>query len=131
MATTDKLEIYRQRYETYRHLDRLRWQMLQIAVGAGSLILAFARDGREPNWWVFAIVGLLLTIFGVVMLKIGHGINMNSQVLSKAAAAVGDDDIPQVSKWWENVSFWVALTLIVLGVLCFLNAPFAPVTNRF
>ena len=52
MATIGALEIYKQRYETYRHLDRLRWQMLQIAVGVGSLrILAFARSGREPDWW--------------------------------------------------------------------------------
>ena len=46
MAAPDELEIYRQRYETYRHLDRLRWLMLQIVVGAGSLILVFARGGQ-------------------------------------------------------------------------------------
>ena len=41
-------------------LDRLRWQMLQIAVGAGSLILAFAKGGSTPEWWVFSVVGLML-----------------------------------------------------------------------
>ena len=60
MAAPDELEIYKQRYETYRHLDRLRWQMVQTAVGAGSLILAFARGGSKPEWWVFAVVGLML-----------------------------------------------------------------------
>jgi hypothetical protein len=30
------LEIYKQRYETYRHLDKLRWQILQIVVAVGS-----------------------------------------------------------------------------------------------
>ena len=40
MATNEELEIYKQRYETFRYLDRLRWQMLQIAVIVGSLILA-------------------------------------------------------------------------------------------
>ncbi len=124
MAAPDELEIYRQRYETYRHLDRLRWLMLQIVVGAGSLILVFARGGSKPEWWVFAVVGLMLMMFGVVMLRIGHGIKMNGQVLSKAAALVGDADIPSVSEWWKSVSFWISLTLIGLGLLCILMAIF-------
>ncbi len=122
MATTDELEVYKQRYETYRHLDRLRWQMLQIAVGAGSLILAFARGDSKPEWLVFAVVGLMLIMFGVVMLRIGHGIKMNGQVLSKAAALVGDADIPSVSKCWKSVAFWIASMLIVIGVVCIVLA---------
>ncbi len=122
MATINQIEIYKQRYETYRHLDRLRWQMLQIAVGAGSLILAFAGGESEPDWWIFAAVGLLLIIFGSVMLRIGHGINMNSKVLSKAASAVGDVGIPPTSKRWKSVSFWVACVLIVLGSVCVVSA---------
>ena len=118
MATPDELEIYKQRYETYRHLDRLRWQMLQIAVGAGLLALAFAKDGAKPNWWVFAVVGAMFFFFGLVMLRIGHGIKMNGQVLSKAADLVGDVDIPPVSTVWKSVSFWIASTLIVVGVVC-------------
>ena len=114
MATINQIEIYKQRYETYRHLDRLRWQMLQIAVGAGSLILAFAGGDSEPNWWIFAAVGLLLIIFGSVMLRIGHGINMNGKVLSKAASAVGDVDIPSDFKAVEE--------RFLLGRLCF-NCP--------
>lgn len=122
MATTNQIEVYKQRYETYRHLDRLRWQMLQIAVGAGSLILAFAGGGSEPVWWIFAAVGLLLIIFGSVMLRIGDGINMNGKVLSKAASAVGDVDIPPTSKCWKSISFWVACFLILLGSVCVVSA---------
>ncbi len=122
MATINQVEIYKQRYETYRHLDRLRWQMLQIAVGAGSLILAFAGGGSEPDWWVFAAVGTLLIILGSVMLRIGHGINMNSKVLSKAASAVGDIGIPPTSNRWKSVSFWVACILIALGSVCVVSA---------
>ena len=118
MATIDEIEVYKQRYETYRHLDRLRWQMLQIAVGAGSLILAFARSGCEPDWWIFAVVGLLLMIFGLAMLRIGQGINMNGQVLSKAATLLGDVDIPATSNRWKSVSFWIACILIIFGIIC-------------
>ena len=74
MATIEELEIYKQRYETFRYLDRLRWQMLQIAVIVGSLILAYGKDESEPARWVLAVVGALLTILGSTMLKIRHGI---------------------------------------------------------
>ena len=122
MATLAELEIYRQRYETYRHLDRLRWQMLPIAGGAGAAILALARYRSEPEWWVFLGVGLLLTISGVAMLRIGQGINKNGEVLRKVAAVIGDDDIPPVAKWFKSVAFWISLTMIGFGVLCLLTS---------
>ena len=68
MATNEELEVYKQRYETYRHLDKLRWQMLQIAVAVGLLVLAFGKgDSIGPDWWTLAVVGVLLLIFGFVM----------------------------------------------------------------
>lgn len=118
MATDNQIEVYRQRYETYRHLDRLRWQMLQIAVGGSSLILAFARGDSKAHWWVLAVAGFLLIMFGLVMIRIGHGINKNGEVLSEAASAVGDTGIPSTSKWWRSISFWIAFVLVVSGITC-------------
>lgn len=123
MATDDELEIYKQRYETYRHLDKLRWQMLQIAVGAGSLVLAFGMaDSSGPEWWILAVVGLLLVIFGFVMERIRHGISMNGEVLQKVGVLVGDVDIPSTTRWWKNPSFWIASTIMALGLLCIVLA---------
>ena len=130
MDTLKELEIYKQRYETFRYLDRLRWQMLQIAVIVGSLILAYGKDGSEPARWVFAVVGALLMIFGSTMLKIRHGINMNNQVLHKAATRVGDTEIPPVSKWWKSIGWWISLALIGLGVLCIAIAIFSTLFNE-
>ena len=64
MATPEKLEIYKQRYDTYRHLDRLRWQIFQIAVGAGTLTLAFARGTEQTR-----LVGIDDRWFYVVYLR--------------------------------------------------------------
>jgi len=123
MATTEELEIYKQRYDTYRYLDRLRWEMLQIAVGAGSLILAFGKERSSgPDWWALCIVGLVLIIFGLVMERIRHAITMNGQVLRGVAAQVGDTDIPQITNWRKSISFWIAFTLMCLGLLCILLA---------
>ena len=124
MATAEKLEIYKQRYDTYRHLDRLRWQIFQIAVGAGTLTLAFARGTDKPDWWVLTIVGCMLCIFGIVMLRIGHGIKNNGEILRRIARELGDDFVPEVNKWWKSVSQWVAVTLIVSGGLCLFLAWF-------
>ena len=129
MATNEELEIYKQRYETFRYLDRLRWQMLQIAVGAGALILSFGRDGSEPERWVFVVVGVLLTIFGFTMLKIRHGINKNNQVLRKAATQVGDAEIPPTAKWWKSAGWWISSALIGIGVLCILIATVSTIIN--
>ena len=122
MAANEELEIYKQRYATFRYLDRLRWQMLQIAVIVGSLILASGTEKSEPARWVFVVVGVLLTIFGFTMLKIRHGINKNNQVLHNAATQVGDKEIPPVSKWWKSVGCWISLALIGIGILCILIA---------
>ena len=118
-----EVEIYRQRYETFRHLDRLRWQMLPVAGGAGAVILAFARQGATPEWWAFVIVGVLLAMSGWAMWRIGQGINKNGAVLCKWAAVVGDTDIPPPpAKWFESVAARIAVTIIGLGVVCILLA---------
>ena len=58
------------------------------------------------------------------MLRIGRGINMNNQVLCKAAVTLGDTDIPLYSKWWKSVSSLISLTLISLGLVCVVLAAF-------
>ena len=125
MDTSKELEIYKQRYETFRYLDRLRWQMFQIAVIVSSFILAYGKKiGTEPAQWVFVVVGALLMIVGLTMLKIRHGINMNNQVLHKAATGVGDTEIPPVSKRRKSIGWWISLALIGLGVMSILIAIF-------
>ena len=125
VATNEELEIYKQRYEkqryeTYRHLDKLRWQMLQIAVAAGSVVLVFGGGAATgPEWWVLAIVGLLLVIFGFVMERIRHGISANGSVLKNVGELVGDVGVPQPVMWCKSSSFWVAFAIISLGILCF------------
>lgn len=112
-------QIYQQRYETYRHLDRLRWQMFQIAVATGSVVLAFGKgSGSTPDWWVIAAVGVLFASFGIVMERIRCGISKNGDILRAAAEVIGDTGIPVASSGMKNVSFLIAITLIALGVLC-------------
>ncbi len=117
MSTQDRTEIYRQRYETFRHLDRLRWQMLQIAIAAGSLSLAIGRGTEaKPQGWMFVIVGLMLLTLGLVMERIRYGINKNSIALKKAGIAIGDDSIPSPSTSRSSYSAWVAYVVAATGI---------------
>lgn len=119
MDPADRQQIYTQRYETYRHLDRLRWQMFQLAVVMGSGVLAFGKATEAaPEWWVLATAGLLFASFGIVMERIRHGIARNGEMLKVAAEHIGDTGIPIAAPWRKNISFWIAIALIAAGLLC-------------
>ena len=121
---TDKnLEIYRQRYETYRHFDKLRWQMLQILVAIASataLLLRYTTGTLE--WWFFCLLGTSLLIIGFVMLRIGDGIRANNKVLKKAAEAIGDNRIPAVSNPWKSVAHWISVLVMALGAFLLIKS---------
>ena len=113
--TDENLEIYRQRYETFRHFDKLRWQMLQILVAIASataLLLRYTTGTLE--WWFFCILGMSLLIIGLVMIRISDGIRANNKVLKKAAEAIGDNGVP-VSNLWKSVAHWISVLVMVLG----------------
>lgn len=109
------LEIYKQRYEVYRYLDRLFWQMLQLSAG----ILAIAATlGSTINatqlYWAVLGVGTVLTLLALAMMQIRRGITKNAIVLKAAAAEIGDTHIPAPRR--RGVSFWISLSVLILGV---------------
>lgn len=109
-------EIYNQRYETFRHLDGLRWQMLQLGVGAPAIVVAFGNGSGQTDWWLWGCVGLVLIFCGIAMIRIGAGIQSNAVVLSEAGSKIGDDGIPVPSNRLGSVSFWIAVTMVLIGV---------------
>ncbi len=116
--TEAQLEIYRQRYETFRHLDKLRWQMLQIAIATGSVVLAFGTStSTRPEWWTWAAVGVILLILGIAMIRIGNGVRKNGEALRNAGNTIGDTNIPKQLSNSRSVSFWIAITMIIIGLV--------------
>ena len=118
MVNTDNyIEIYRQRYETFRHLDKLRWQMLQILVAivsATALFLRFTTDSME--WWGYFLLGLALVVLGFILNKINIGIRNNGAVLKNVAEAIGDSGIPDVSNRWKSVAHWITVFVFISGL---------------
>ena len=119
MVDNNVLEIYRQRYATFRHLDRLRWQLLQISVGVGSLALVFTTNGSvSPAWWTIFSLGWMFIIFGSVMERIRKGLNKNNEILRDVAIQIGDKGIPVASKPWKSIAGLIAWILIIVGIMC-------------
>lgn len=128
MATNEDIEIYRQRYETFRYLDGLHWQMFKIAIIIlGPFSVAYVRTSPNIAQWILMVIGILFIIFGVTMFRIGQGVNMNNKVLHRVASRIGDKDIPLTSNRWLSVRFWASLILTLSGVL----SVAAPVLCKF
>lgn len=115
--TDRNVEIYSQRYETFRHLDKLRWQMLQILIAVASATALLLRYSSNPvEWWFFCLLGVALIVVGVAMYRIGQGIQANNLALKKAAKAIGDEDIPDISNFRRSVAQWIALLVGISGI---------------
>ena len=73
--TDENIEIYRQRFETFRHFDKLRWQMMQILVAVASATALLLRSTAGTiEWWFYYLLGASLLFIAFVMIRIGNGI---------------------------------------------------------
>lgn len=118
MPEESDIEVYRQRYETFRHLDRMRFQLLQILVAFGAAAAIFFRFQPAPaEWWFFMLVGVMLSLIGSAMSKVSRGLWANNDALRKVGRKVGDIDIPAPTNKYRSVSYWISVIVQSLGVL--------------
>jgi uncharacterized membrane protein len=114
----DNKTIYEQRYETYRHLDNLRWFIFQIAISVAAGIISLKDSVQESS--LFAI-GLILFLSGSLIAKINHGVDDNNIILSKVGKNIGDSSIPIPKKHYKSISWWIAFCLIATGAIILLS----------
>lgn len=119
MKPENAAEIYRQTFETFRHLNQLRGQMLRIAVGIGSLTLALGISSKTaPAGWVIQVSGIVLIVLGAIIEQINESMRANHKVLNLAGKAIGDTNIPENFRRCTSVAFWVSVLLGLFGVAC-------------
>lgn len=119
---TDRaLEIYRQRYETWRHLDELRWKKIQfiIAIGSGAMIVYRTVPNLADNWLFYTIVGISIFVIAIFLLRNSYAIIANGKVLKSVSDDIGDHYIPDVSRLTKSFTFWLSCVLIFFSVLIF------------
>ena len=112
-----KIEIYRQRYEVWRHLDKLRVQMIQILIAVGSGAAVTVRLSPEfagSSFWI--LIGGSVFAIAVVMGRVSDGIRANNKVLKEAGSAVGDIGIPDNSDLNKSFMHWLTLAIGAAGL---------------
>jgi len=115
MSKTSHKIIYQERYETFRHLDRLRWQLPTLALTGGSIFLSLSTTSVDPipPWWAILLFGVLCAISAYAVQRIRDGSRANSRVLSRVGKEIGDSDIPVSERFWGATT---ALTLFLWGL---------------
>ncbi|MBT4732492.1 hypothetical protein HOB87_11060 [Candidatus Woesearchaeota archaeon] len=112
----DFKEVYSQRYQTYRYLDRLKWTMMQIGVTTSSVIFIVSGDNSNIGWITYFGTGFILLFTSLSMFRIMSGIIKNSKMLNIAGQNIGDSFLPVLSKDKKTISFFISSIMLVAGI---------------
>ena len=109
--------IYQERYQTFRHLDKLRWMMMQIGVTAASAIFVLPAQGGHTGKEVFLGTGIVLLFSALAMFRIGEAIIKNHTALQLAAQKIGDLKLPAKLPRKTSVSFWINIVMAIVSAV--------------
>ena len=117
MATKEELEVYRQRYETYRFHYKLEWQFLQVGVAIGLVTLGLGEQAFNPQWWQFIIGGGVFLGFSYAMQRVARAITDSRSSFVCYARLVGDDRVGEIGSWRSSAAVWGRIILHSSGVI--------------
>ena len=116
MENGAELEIYIQRYETFRHLDKMRYHAQNITILLGTLFAGYAAQLKGDYHPAAGLVtGLIIISFGFTMRRITKGIVSNSIVLKEIGDKIGDTRLPIASAGWNTANFWTSSLTLLIG----------------
>jgi hypothetical protein len=117
MGKEEQLEVYRQRYEVFRHLDTLRWQLFQTAIATAGIVLALGKDSiAAGSTWFWGAIALIFISIGLGKLRINYGVNCNNKMLKEVAEKIGDSKIPVRERWYTGVSNYTSIAMVLVGL---------------
>ena len=124
MVTDRQLEIYKQRYETFRFFYRLEWQLLQVGVviGLGLFALGVENENGNPNNWRYFASGSVFLGFSYAMHRMAKSTMENYPSWIEYARVVGDFNVRAPGEWWGSAAVWGRVLLHSLGVMLILCA---------
>lgn len=116
------LECYRQRYETWRHLDSKRYVTVQITVASFAGLAAIA-DTVEENMpiWGWLAYGIFLFFQAKLLSKINDGVVANGKALEEYGKAVGDVQIPCTHERKSSVFYYLEWIIFFASIMCILK----------
>lgn len=117
------IERYRQRYETWRHLDKIRYQTVQLAIGiAGAIALVIRATGAGFPSWLWIVLAVIFGLLWQTLSKVNLAIRKNGDALNRFGKDVGDELLPDVSKKDRSVFFYIETSFGVLAIFFLLLA---------
>ena len=117
MGTDRQLEIYRQRYETFRFHYRLEWQMLQAGVAIGLVTLGLGEKAFDPKWWQFLISGSVFLTFSYAMHRMAKGNREHRPIWMHYARVVGDPTVAEIGSPWKSAAVQARVVLFLAGLI--------------
>lgn len=127
----DWATVYSQKYDCFKHYDKLRWQVPTVVAGLSSLIAAIAGklgDGiaDQGDYLPFAFAGLSLYAFAScwLQLRITRYLNNNTWVLRKLERVrFRCAYVPRPPIFFSSAAFWFAvLSFVVASVAAWIAA---------
>lgn len=113
----DARERYGQRYETWRHLDGLRYQTIQMTIGIFGVVAAILQiKSTFPSSLLLFVMGGIMLSQWKLLAKINDGIVLNGIALEEFAREVGDRHVPNVSQRNKSIFYWVEVFFLLLGI---------------
>ncbi len=110
-------ERYGQRYETWRHLDGLRYQTIQVSLGVFGLAAAFLQaDIAVPHSWLMMVTSVIILAQWKLLTKLNDAIVANGIALNQFASEIGDNLVPDVSNRAKSFFYWLEVAFLVIGI---------------
>ena len=112
------IEIYKQKYENFRHFDKLRWQAPALALAITAGVFTFLARTDLHSWVVaLLLIFLAITIWlcAFLMKRINLRIEQNRDALAAVAKRIGDDAIPESMKHGASDLFALFLRVVAVG----------------
>lgn len=123
MSNERRPEAYSERYATWRHLDRIRYQIIQLAIAfIGAIALIADVDNNRLPIWICLLVGIVYMALWGILAKVNSAIRGNGDALREFGKTVGDDRLPDVSKKDRSVFYYIEIGFFVLGLTFILTA---------
>jgi hypothetical protein len=117
------LEIYNQRYETFRHLDALRWQWVNTIIALLGLLAALPNfEKLAASTTTYFLVAMAFFLLAFTMYRTDYGYRKNGMVLYEISKMIGDASVPDVNK--SNIGAYrtMIIAVVLIGFFCLFYA---------
>ncbi len=114
-----KLEIYRQRYEMWRHFNRMDWLYVQVIIAISVAMIVgkyyLQLDSKYAVLWIHVAFGFVFIIWEIFVNRQRR--KRNYEALKRIAESIGDNTLPYKGQELNSLTFFLAYILAVAAYI--------------